>query len=403
VSTPSESVPSATGAVAQSMREAEPSSKPQEGKRTLRDWLELAAATRPYAWGASVGALYLCGFLVLNGNLARFGVADFELVSGRYFLAGANFAFFVLCFYFFLGRALFLGQTWLNKSMKKIENHPAKNFWAFVALAEFLSTFGFFACLSAATYVGIALGQWQVTPFWLLVGLKFVVGYTLDITDLDIKNPRTNLVVELVLQTVSIVAFASLPSSDPFVVLGIYFGSAMYINMVLDAFARRTNSVDLRMFSAIHGTFVVLATALIFGSTLYGKVSSKVGGGRPYAVEVKLSEKGKEGLNSVLASEGTRGRLIYQTDKYIFLDRENDTVRLRTEDIAVLVLHKDPPDPTGVRLFGMDLGASASSASGVKASSAASGAGAASGPSATKSSQGTADVPARTSSASSAS
>lgn len=67
---------------------------PQPSNFQLSQLLSLVKDIGPWFYGAAVGTIYVSGFLVLNSNLAKSGVLDIEFIDARYFLAGANFAFF---------------------------------------------------------------------------------------------------------------------------------------------------------------------------------------------------------------------------------------------------------------------------------------------------------------------
>src|SRR5262245_48328004 len=83
-------------------------------------WL---VSLKTYTSGSSIAFVvlaYVSGFLVVNSYLVQFGISDFDFISARYFLAAANFAFFLFCFYLFAGRAAFLGEHWSSGELKAI-------------------------------------------------------------------------------------------------------------------------------------------------------------------------------------------------------------------------------------------------------------------------------------------
>ena len=71
-------------------------------------------------------------------------------------------------------------------------------------------------------------------------------------------------------------------------VFGLYLGIAMYINFVFDIFNRRKINLDRIGFTAMYSAFFVLSTALSFGATYFGQVSSKIGGRRPLDIVFSL-------------------------------------------------------------------------------------------------------------------
>lgn len=311
-------------------------------------WSTLNTVTGPL-WAIIIAMFYLSGFLVLNAHLSKFGLSDFEFVSGRYLLAAANFAFFLVCFYLFAGRAVLYTPRWLSEDIQQINHVRQSRFWSVVVFVHSFSRFIFYCCLSAAAYTTTALGQIETAWFYAALSGAFFITYTLDISNLDVRFPRTNEIVQVAVEALAIYAFFAGPKIINMVgVLGFYLGIAMYINFVFDSFKRRKIDLDRIGFTAIYSVVFVLATALSFGATYFGQVSSKIGGGRPLNIVFSLVQETRLLLPDSLISEGNHslsGQLLYQTDKYLYVNIADQTVRLRADDIAVIVLKPEPSEP----------------------------------------------------------
>lgn len=310
-------------------------------------WSTLNTVNGPL-WAISIAMFYLSGFLVLNAHLSKFGLSDVDFVSGRYLLAAANFAFFLTCFYLFAGRAVLCGPSWVAEDIQQINRVRQSRFWSVFVYVHSFSRFIFFCCLSAAMYTTTAL--WQIETLWFYAALSgaFFITYTLDISNLDIRFPRINEMVQVTVEVLAIYAFFAGPKIMSMVgVFGLYLGIAMYINFVFDMFNRRKITLDRIGFTAIYSAFFVLSTALSFGATYFGQVSSKIGGGRPLDIVFSLAHETRSLLPDSLISEGKTslsGQLLFQTDKYLYVNIADQTVRLRADDIAVMVLK---PEPSG--------------------------------------------------------
>lgn len=289
---------------------------------------------------------YLSGFLVQNAHLSKFGLSDFEFVSGRYLLAAANFAFFLVCFYLFAGRAVLYSPRWLSEDIQQVNHVRQSHFWSVVAFVHSFSRFIFFCCLSAALYTTTALGQIETAWFYAALSGAFFITYTLDISNLDVRFPRTNEIVQVTVEVFAIYAFFAGPKIINMVgVFGLYLVIALYINFVLDSFKRRKLNLDRIGFAAIYSAFFVLVIALSFGATYFGQVSSKIGGGRPLEIVFSLAQDTRSLLPDSFISEGKpslSGRLLYQTDKHLYVSIADQTVRFRADDIAVMVLKPEP-------------------------------------------------------------
>jgi hypothetical protein len=122
----------------------------------------------------------------------------------------------------------------------------------------------------------------------------------------------------------------------------------VYINLVLDIFQRYRVTLDRIGFYTINSVVFVLITALSFGATYFGQVSSKIGGGRPQSVTLTLVQEVRSLLPDSVVPKGKgalNGQLLYQTDKYLYVNLADQVVRLRADDIAVLVLKPEPTEP----------------------------------------------------------
>ena len=200
-------------------------------------WSTLTTVSGPL-WVIIIAMFYLSGFLVLNAHLSKFGVSDFEFVTGRYLLAAANFAFFMLCFYLFAGRAILLSPRWLSEDFQEILRNRQSLSWSRFLFVGSVIRFVFFCCLSGATYTTTAL--WQVETVWFYAALfvPFFITYNMDIFNLDIRFPRINKIVRVAGEVFAIYAFFAGPKIINLVgVFGIYLGIAMYINFVIDTFS----------------------------------------------------------------------------------------------------------------------------------------------------------------------
>ncbi len=302
-------------------------------------WSTIASA-KPYIWAVTVAGFYLSGFLVLNAHLAKYGLTDFDFIRGRYLLAAANFAIFVICFYLFAGRAIVLGQNWLVKDLQYINRQGSNRFWSLAVVIHSYVRLVFFVCLSSATYTSLALWQVETTLFYAMLSAAFLFSYTIDITNLDVRFYKINEIVQIGVKLSAILVFFFTPNSPNMKsVFLLYFVIVVYVNFVIDGFQRRKIDADRIIFSSIHCVVALLTIALMFGATFFGSVSSKLGGGRMQEVSLKLMDNVKGTLPSYvqMADDGLiKGQLIYQTEKYLYMIISGQTIRFRDDDVAIV-------------------------------------------------------------------
>lgn len=296
----------------------------------------------PMAYALFVAALYVCGFLVLNAHLAKHGIADYEFVDARYFLAGASFAFLLVCFYLFAGRAVLHMPRWLQEDINHYQKLGLPSQWAVVVFFHSLVSLTFGCCLSAAFFSLTAFGDVETAFFYAALAGAFFVLYTFDITNLDIRFPRTHLVVSLVVKALAVVSFfANRDTGMLMAIFSMYIGLVFFINLALDSLTRHGVTRDRVTFSAIYAVLIVLITSLVYGGVAFGNVSAKIGGARQQTVVAALSNETLESIpKDLTSSQGHElvGNLIHQTERFIYIEVSGKTVRLRSEDIVALIV-----------------------------------------------------------------
>lgn len=303
----------------------------------------------PAVYAVFAGALYVLGFLVLNANLAKNGIVDYEFVDARYILSGAVFAFFLICFYLFAGRTVVHTPRWLGDDIKHYQNLGLGRKWHLVIFIHSLVYAAFACCLSAALFSMMAFGNREAAFFYTILGCAFIVLYAFDTTNRDLNYPRIHLVVSLVIRLIAVIAFFANQETG---MLGKTFGLTLalfcFINLALDTITRHGATADRLSFSGVYGIVMLLTVATAFGTTIYGQVSSKIGGARPQNVLVALTKDTIASLPPNLVS-GTPplvpGKLIHQTEQYLYLLTTEQTIRVRNSDVVALVVMPERQQP----------------------------------------------------------
>jgi hypothetical protein len=300
----------------------------------------------PSFYALAVGTLYVSGFLVLNSNLAKSGVLDIEFIDARYFLSGASFVFFLVCFYLFAGRAVLFAPKWLGEDLQRVNKNTPRPFWSFVVFIHSFVTATFFCCLSAALFTSFAIGSAESAFFYAALAGAFLILYTFDVTNLDVRFPRFSETVTIAAKLIAIYTFfAHLGSGAMLIAFISYVSIFVFINLVLDGFSRYKLTTDRVTFSGIYAVVFVLATAIGYGTSLYGQVSSKLGGARPQTVSLGLTNEARHVLPSPFAASASQvldGELIHQTPTYTYVVSAGHTLRLRTSDVLALVVMPEP-------------------------------------------------------------
>jgi hypothetical protein len=307
--------------------------------RTLKEHGAFAYATVGFI-------LYVSGFAILNSHLARYGIGDFEFVNARYMLAGSGFAFFLLSFYLFAGRNAINTPKWLSLEGEFLIKRGLHKNWLAVLFFKSLISATFGCCLSAALFSATAFGGVETVFFNATLAGSFLITYTFDVTNLDVKIPRTYLITSIIVELLSIGAFfANYESGMLLTVFMTYVAMFMFTNLVLDTLTRHGATGDRISYSSIYSILFILTIALAYGSMLYGNISSKIGGARPQAVQLLLKKEISEMMPSNSFSKEAQtlnGKLIHQTEKFLYISIAETTTRLRSEDVVALTVIPEP-------------------------------------------------------------
>jgi hypothetical protein len=328
------------------MSDAEP--KATEGSTTtspLSRALALVTEVGSWFYPVTVATLYVSGFLVLNANLSKYGIIDAEFVDARYFLAGASFALYLVCFYLFAGRAAVLGPRWLSEEVELSKRIGVGRLGRWVLSVHSFVDITFFCCLSAALFTTFAIDAAATAIFWAALAGGFLILFPLDVTNLDVKFFPYIEVVKIIVKLPAIYVFFRYGESVLRTVFFTYVGIFMFINFVLDHLTRYKRSADKLVFSGVHAAVVLIGTAVTFGTLLYGQVMPKVGGAKPKTVSIALPKEVREALPTSIALEDTQllvGQLIHETTGDIYVEASGRTVRLRKGDVISLIIVPEP-------------------------------------------------------------
>lgn len=323
---------------------------PVQAERVIKAELwEILADNPKHVWTISVPLFYLAGFLVLNANLTKFGISEFDIISTRYLPAAGNFLFFLLCYALLAGRLVVSIHDWITSAGRRVAMYgPASRFWQCVVAIRSIALPTFSICTAAALYCGTALQQGKVNAFYLALMSAFALSYALETTKFSQKHPRATELIDLLIDVGGIAVFFILGESDVQLVFWIYVGISFYINMVLDVMSRRERGKELYTVFILNSAIGVLSLALLFGSSIYDKVSHRLGGGMPRSMHISVDDKVRDALSVASGKkiEVLDAKLLYQTDKHMFFDYDGRTLRVKNDDVRLLDIGRETVGPS---------------------------------------------------------
>jgi hypothetical protein len=317
------------------------------GLATASRALALIKDVGPWFYAVVVSALYIFGFLVLNSNLAERGILDVEFIEARYFIAGINFAFYVLCFYLFAGRASLFTPRWLYQEYESTKRDTTKPPWIYVIAIQMIISVIFSCCLSSALFTSIAISNTETLFFYAILGGGFIVLYTFDVNNLDLKIRRTHAAVTICMKLIAIFTFFWYQKASVMtIVFGTYFIMFSLIYHIVREFTSHKRTPDSMVFSGLYAIVTLISIAIAFGTLFYGQVRSNLGGAKPQAVSISLSNEARNSLPASIAQKERhllKGLLIHQTASHMYIELSGRTVRFRTADVVALVIAPEQP------------------------------------------------------------
>jgi len=287
------------------------------------------------------GIIYLCGFLTLNSHLYKYGVVELGIASTEYLVAGAVFILYLTVYGIFAGRSIILSKHWLGQHIDHLKEINAPAVSPLIAFVHMFIELTFFHCLSAALFSTFAFGQIESVGFYAVLSLVFIVSYGLDTSNLDVRHPLAHLIIDGILKLIAVFSFFYLSSgSNIYIVFAAFFGYSMYINLVLDSFERYMVTKDRIVFNLGYTAIFILLSAVTFGSFVYGKVSKKIGGGKPLEMTIGLNENSLERHPSKIESPIV-GEVVYSTQDNVYLQIEKDTLIIPRSSVKWMSFHEN--------------------------------------------------------------
>ncbi len=296
-----------------------------------------------------LGVIYLCGFLTLNSHLYKYGVVDLGIASTEYLVAGAVFVLYLTAYGILAGRSIILSKHWLGQHIDHLTEKKAPAVSPLIAFIHMFIELAFFHCLSAALFSIFAFSQIESVGFYAVLSFVFIISYSLDTLNWDVRHPFAHLIVDGILKLIAVFSFFYLSSGiNMYTVFRAFLGYSICVNLVLDSFERYKLTKDRIVFNLGYTAIFILLSAVTFGSYVYGNVSKKIGGGKPLEMTIVLHEYSLMGHPCSIKSPIV-GEVVYSTQDNVYIQIENDTLIIPRSSVKCMSFHEN--DERGVFEF----------------------------------------------------
>ena len=278
-------------------------------------------------FGILLAIAYVVGFVVVNagGNLSS--LDDIGLFSGRYIAAGFLLILYLGVIAALPGRAFLNVRKQLEWRTKMFAERGHYGLWPFILWVDSILNVTFLMVLAVVILSSVSGFNVPYILVTFAMALYFLVDYTFDWTDLDLKTPRLYIAIRMVFAIAVVWVFFELVFVDEARRLFAFVAILCFaLNLVLDRLERfKTNPSDY-WFMGTYGAFFLIATAGYFGFTLFGDVHPRLGGGLRPQVEI-------------FTSAGNRKNVIADADQSNFdpvigklVVKNRDVVIVETDD-----------------------------------------------------------------------
>lgn len=235
-------------------------------------------------------------------------------------------------------------KHWLGQHIDHLRERKAPSISPLIAFVHMFIELAFFHCLSAALFSTFAFGQIESFGFYAVLSLVFIVSYGMDISNWDVRHPFAHLIIDGLLKLIAVFSFFYLSSgSNIYIIFVMFVGYSMYINLVLDSFERYRITKDRIVFNMGYTAIFILLSAVTFGSSVYGNVSKKIGGGKPLEMTIGLNENSLEGHVGEIESPIV-GEIVYSTQDNVYIQIDKDTLIIPRSSVKWLSFHNKNND-----------------------------------------------------------
>lgn len=289
-------------------------------------WKSLEKAPALLAAGST--SLYVLGFLVVTGYLGSKGIHDHPFLSPRYVMAGALTAACALMYYFFVWRKM----ARRARDGMRVRPDTSAAFRAY--LTHYFVVEDLFNCAFFSIWL---VGIFGTSAYSQIFGIAVAAVYLVDqgiFAWCGPRYPRLSFIMSGLLLAVSTSAFVAI--SGFYSPLLAAFGVTLTFTLVGMAVltSKDWSQNQDRLYGFCYLAFTAAVAAIAFGTTVYGQLSPRFGGGQPPLVKVIFSKEADANIRTLVETTATEAFLLAD-------DKDTLTLELRGPANAQRILRLD--------------------------------------------------------------
>ena len=284
-----------------------------------------------------ISLIYIFGFLIVNASLKKYSILDVKVLNEEYLFAGGAYALFLITYFLLGGKSIFFVKERLTTNLEKIkgEKYRKGKSWLVFIDTIFINTI-YQNVLSSYLFYSIMILKGKDLKFLLYISLSFLICYTIDVNDFDLKYYIPSLVIESIIKVFGIILFFYLMRGmELIIIFSIYISLTFFINLMLDTFDRYEKTKIQVICSGIFLIISFLIVTPLFGTILYEDISYKLLRKNNKVIEVYFD---KETLNLTQNKYANplQGQVIYTSNDYLYLKIKDDIFTIPKKGIKLI-------------------------------------------------------------------
>lgn len=305
----------------------------QETLKILPSYLEPIAKTSALVGGV----LYVSGFLIINAYLAKYGFADYNVISSRFIFSGASFFLGCIIWWIVCGRLHCYKE--LTRFTSASGDSRADNKLSFAAQAALLIARSVAASLTIC-FVLFGTGVVVLPGLALIAMLLFIEAIISTTPIVDTSPSKITAGARLLLSILSIALFYTMfrPSDEVFALFHMVL-SLEGVALPLGDMIKNNKLFDLKPFvSPMYYCLMVIFYLVSYGNQFFDKIQPRLGGG--LSRNVVLSTKDPVVLGSVSSGPGNvlTGRMLYSNDRMIVMVVDQQVIAIAADQIRATII-----------------------------------------------------------------
>lgn len=272
------------------------------------------------------------GFIIVNIYLANFGIQDISLFKLKYLSAGFLFVGILSTYMFFVWKRIYYAEEDVGNIYLTISPNKKSVFVGLFSMVIVYADNAFGIVFATAFISLILFPSNEINTLFGFFVIFFIIDYPLVKLKRYQKSPKFSLSISCIFHILSVLLFFYfVEAKEPKTLFWTFLGITIAINFILDQRKKMQSGgayiTRLEGFDLIWISLLIIVLSINFGKTLYGKITSGFGGGKPISVNLLIDQKDisffREISINVNNNASEEVSLLLETNSEIYFKKKN--------------------------------------------------------------------------------